>query len=98
MTQYWFKPRTHGYGATPANWKGCATVAAYIAAVVGLSLPLAAWPADLPPGPAAWQVVTWFLLTALLTLAFIRLARAKTSGQWRWRWGKVASLRSNRVG
>jgi hypothetical protein len=88
MSQSWFKPYAYGFGATPANWKGWAAVAAYLAAVLALTVPLAAWPADLPAGPAAWQVVTWFILTALLTLAFIRLARAKTDGQWQWRWGK----------
>ncbi|HEU4381635.1 MAG TPA: hypothetical protein VFR73_23945, partial [Hyphomicrobiaceae bacterium] len=24
MSDYWFKPKSHGYGATPANWKGWA--------------------------------------------------------------------------
>jgi hypothetical protein len=88
MSEYWFKPRTYGYGASPASWEGWAVSAGYLAAVLALSLSLAAWPADLPAGPSIWQVVTWFILITLLTLAFIRLARAKTDGQWRWRWGK----------
>ena len=29
MTQYWFKPKSHGYGATPANWKGCVASLAF---------------------------------------------------------------------
>jgi hypothetical protein len=88
MSDYWFKPHAYGYGATPANWKGWAVLGGYLAALLAITLPLLAWPAELPVGPAAWQVATWILLTALLTLGVIRLARAKTDGQWRWRWGK----------
>jgi hypothetical protein len=30
MSDYWFKPKTRGYGATPANWKGwAATIGAW---------------------------------------------------------------------
>jgi hypothetical protein len=88
MSQYWFKPKTYGYGATPTNWKGWAAVAAYIAVILALTVPLMAWPADLPAGPAAWQIVTWFVMVVLSTLGFIRFTRAKTDGQWSWRWGK----------
>ena len=42
MSQYWFKPKTYGYGATPANWKGWAAVAGYVAVVTALTLPLLA--------------------------------------------------------
>jgi hypothetical protein len=88
MSQYWFKPKTYGYGATPTNWKGWAAIAGYIAVVLALTLPLTAWPADMPSGPRAWQVVTWAAMVGLLTLGFIRFARSRTDGQWAWRWGK----------
>ena len=88
MSQYWFKPHVSGCGASPTGWKGWAAIAVYIAAMLALSLPLTAWPADMPAGPRAWQVATWLIMIALLTLGFIRFTRAKTDGQWRWRWGK----------
>ncbi len=88
MSEYWFKPHAYGYGATPASWKGWAAVVGYVAAVVALGLSLAAWPADLPAGPAAWQVAMSIIMIAALTLGFIRLCRLKTHGQWAWRWGK----------
>jgi hypothetical protein len=87
MSQYWFKPHAYGYGATPANRQGWAAVGAYIAAVLALTLPLAAWPAEMPVGPKIWQIATWAIFVAALTLWFVRLARAKTDGQWKWRWG-----------
>jgi hypothetical protein len=88
MSQYWFKPHVYGYGATPDNWKGWAAVGAYVVVALALSYPLMTWPAGMPAGPKIWQVITWVILEAVLTLGFIRLARTKTDGQWAWRWGK----------
>jgi uncharacterized membrane protein len=88
MSDYWFKPHAYGYGATPANWKGWAAVAGYIAVVLALILPLTAQPADLPAGPEAWQIVTAVAMIVALTLGFVRLCRMKTDGQWAWRWRK----------
>ena len=90
MAEYWFKPRAYGYGATPSNWKGWAAIACYLAVVVVLLSSLMTWPADLPAGPAAWQVVTAIGMIAGLSFGFVRLARARTHGQWHWRWGSSA--------
>jgi len=88
MTDYWFKPHDYGYGATPISWKGWVAVAAYAAIMLALALSLASLPADMPPGPLPWQVVTWLIMVGVLTFGFLRLCRAKTDGEWRWRWGK----------
>ena len=88
MSQYWFKPKTYGYGATPSGWKGWAAVAGYVALVAAFTLSLLTWPADMPTSPKIWQILTWTIFVALLTLGFIRLTRTKTDGQWAWRWGK----------
>lgn len=88
MSRYWFRPKTYGYGATPTTWEGWLAIAVYVVVVAALTLPLFAWPAGMPAGAAFSQVLTWAILMALLTLAFVRVTRAKTDGQWRWRWGK----------
>ena len=88
MSQYWFTPHTYGYGATPSSWKGWASIGVYVALLMALSLPLLFWPADMPVSPKIWQLATWAVLAAALTLGFIRFARAKTDGHWAWRWGK----------
>jgi hypothetical protein len=81
MTQYWFKPRRYGAGATPVTWQGWATIAAFpvISAVVLLAVF-----AMLPP-------VVGFILFAVLVptamITFIGFIRKKTDGEWRWRWG-----------
>lgn len=87
MSRYWFKPHTHGYGATPANWKGWAAVAGFVAAICALSMSLATFPEGMPANAVTWQVATWAILVAILTLAFIRFCRSKTDGEWAWRWG-----------
>jgi hypothetical protein len=87
MSQYWFRPHTYGYGATPSNWRGWAAVGGFIAASLALTLPLTAWPAEMPIGPRMWQLGTWAVFEAALAIWFIRFARAKTDGQWKWRWG-----------
>jgi hypothetical protein len=84
----WFTPKTHGYGATPANWKGWAATFAFMASTIGLALLPQARP-DLFATPD-WPLRVMLWLAAIVTViaGFIRLARAKTDGKWRWRWGE----------
>jgi hypothetical protein len=88
MTGHWFTPKTYGYGATPANWKGWAATAAFVVAMAAASLVLLAWQSNAGSGPGALRIAVWALAFSMLTLGFIGLARAKTDGQWGWRWGK----------
>ena len=73
----WFRPKRSGYGATPDHWKGWAFVVVYVAIVVVVALALIA------KGAAALLVV---LAIIALTGATIPLIKAKTGGDWRWRW------------
>ncbi len=36
MSDYWFKPKRVGWGLSPANWKGWASMLVLILAIVGL--------------------------------------------------------------
>ena len=88
MIRSWFKPHSYGYGATPANWRGWAATGAFLAILLTVSRLL---PTLEPrPGTASsfWQIAAWWLGVAVLTIAFVGLAYAKTDGQWGWRWGK----------
>ena len=88
MSDIWFKPKTYGYGATPANWKGWVATFVFIAATLVLSMALLASVAT-PKGDTPVAVVA--LLGALqlaLVFGFIILSRIKTDGAWRWRWGR----------
>jgi hypothetical protein len=83
----WFKPKTHGYGAYPANWKGWAAIGVFfvvqmILLIVGIVVPLLSGP---PPGVG--RFVAWTVPSVLLTIVFLVVVRRKTDGDWRWRWG-----------
>jgi hypothetical protein len=84
MTQYWFKPKSYGYGATPISWEGWVVTFA-AAAVVGGSVVLMNHLVG-QSNVAAWLV--WAAVIASLTLWFVQLCRRRTDGEWRWRWGK----------
>jgi hypothetical protein len=84
MTRYWFRPRSHGYGATPATWAGWAVTIAVGAVVVGSILAM-----QLLVGRSnfvAWMI--WAAIVVVVTFWFVRLSRHRTDGEWRWRWGK----------
>lgn len=70
---YWFRPKPYGYGATPVTWRGWAVTVAFIGAVL-----LVFFGFDQPFG---------LLFAAPLAFTFARIARRKTDGEWRWRWG-----------
>ncbi len=87
MTEYWFKPKMYGYGATPTNWKGWASslvaAAALLAVFMLFVLPV--------PGAAQrplWEVGLGAVLALALVAVFSSFAKSKTDGDWRWRWGK----------
>jgi len=86
MSEHWFVPKTHGYGAYPSHWKGWAIVIAYGIGItvfsVWMLLPDAAGEIT---GAA---LAAWAGLLALVTAGFIWFCRHKTDGEWRWRWGE----------
>ena len=87
-SEQWFKPKTHGYGATPANWKGWAVTLAFLGVMAASTYVLVASQQTTGSVPRDWVIGIWALGIAVLTGGFVWLARAKTDGQWGWRWGK----------
>lgn len=85
---YWFRPKTHGYGADAANWKGWLAILAYVAASLLLSFLLVIGPALQGARPSTWSLLIYFAALGALTVGFMALVRAKTDGDWRWRWGE----------
>ncbi len=85
MSQYWFKPKTHGYGATPSNWKGWVATLLF-ALAIGMFVALLMTSSG--GNPPIETLLLWCAGVCILSIAFVALARAKTDGQWRWRWGK----------
>jgi hypothetical protein len=87
MSKYWFKPKSHGYGASPDTWEGWIATA-----IAGLAPGALAWILlGGRAGPQATSVgtlplVIWLVATLAIFIGFYKLARRKTDGEWRWRW------------
>ena len=86
MSDYWFKPKSHGYGATPVTWQGWVATVAYVAFVVGLSLFIVGGFGGAAK-PGFGTVMIWAAMVAATTYAFVQFSKAKTEGDWKWRWG-----------
>jgi hypothetical protein len=87
-TDYWFIPKPHGYGATPANWKGWVATLTFLGVVFVGPFLLAASQQKSGSALGSWIFAVWLLIVPVLVAGFIWLARAKTDGEWGWRWGK----------
>ncbi len=85
MAEYWFKPKTYGYGATPSNWKGWAVTALFALVLFGF----VAWFLQSRDGlQTTDDYAIWIGGLAAITLPFIWVCWLKTDGAWRWQWGK----------
>ena len=81
MTEYWFKPKRYGYGATPTTWQGWAVTLGTVAVMVAVSLFVRLTERNYP----ALAVLLGFDGFALVVLFIV--AKRRTDGEWRWRWG-----------
>ena len=88
QADYWFRPKTHGYGAQPTNWKGWLATLAIGVIVLAIAGVFMAWPAMNGSGPRVEHIVAWVVLEVVAVIWFIRFCQRKTDGEWRWRWGK----------
>jgi len=88
MGDYWFKPKSHGYGATPTTWQGLAVTLAFVFAALIASrfMLLAPLASGQVLGLTRWA--EWVGVMAVLLGLLIAIARAKTSAPWKWRWGE----------
>ena len=81
MNEFWFKPRSFGFGATPVTWEGWAVVAIYLAAVAGIVLMVKL------RGGVSGDLTLALGCLAIATVAMILLSWVKTDGAWVWSWG-----------
>ena len=90
MTDHWFTPKSHGYGASPANWKGWLATGIFGVLTIGLAVAPSLMPDVLAAPDWPWRIALWLTVEVCLVIGFVALARAKTDGEWRWRWGTTS--------
>lgn len=77
---YWFKRKLFGWGWTPVKWQGWLLLVLYVAALVGLSLPIEEY-------SSTREIVINFILPfAFLTVALLLICYRKGERP-RWQWG-----------
>lgn len=77
----WFAPKSHGYGAgLPTAWQGWVLMLSYMAAVIGLGV--------LAGSAGGYAMLGIIALIIALTVVFVLIVKARTAGEWRWRWGE----------
>jgi hypothetical protein len=82
MSDYWFRPKAYGYGATPVTWQGWAVTLAAVIVIAAAALVI--------PNYGGRTVSAWiafFAVEAVVVAALWIVSRRKTEGEWRWRWG-----------
>jgi glycerol uptake facilitator-like aquaporin len=79
--QFWFKPRTFGYGATPSTWEGWAAVAVYVVVLVGCIVGITVRSESFALDAASIATIV------VATVVMIAVSVQKTDGAWGWNAG-----------
>lgn len=79
--EFWFKPKSFGYGATPTTWEGWAVVAAYALLVLACAVATTTHKGSLPTFVVSMGII------AIATIALIVVSVKKTDGAWGWNAG-----------
>ena len=82
MNRYWFKPKPHGFGATPTTWEGWLST---LVCVVVIAM-MGPWIAGRFADPQQGRMVALLAVLAVVA-AFVGLCALKTEGGRRWRSG-----------
>jgi acyl-CoA synthetase (AMP-forming)/AMP-acid ligase II len=80
--EFWFKPKTFGYGATPATWQGWSVMAVYAAVIAGCVA------VNLHTHSLAVRVGSLVAIVAA-TIVLVAVSVQKTDGAWGWNAGRA---------
>jgi hypothetical protein len=79
--EFWFKPKTLGYGAVPTTWEGWAVVAAYGAVIVACVVVM------IVRKESFSAFVSSMATIVVATAVMIVVSVQKTDGAWGWNAG-----------
>jgi uncharacterized membrane protein AbrB (regulator of aidB expression) len=80
-SEFWFKPKTLGYGATPTTWEGWAVVAVYSLVVLGCVVAMTVRKDSFS------TFVSSIAMIVVATVVLVVVSVQKTDGTWRWNAG-----------
>lgn len=81
--EYWFRPKSRGYGAIPIHWKGWALMVGVVAALAIETWLLIDFRGETTP----LEFAAWGAVVIATMIAYRRVAQARTNGEWRFRKG-----------
>jgi hypothetical protein len=81
MSEYWFRPKRYGYGATPVTWQGWVLTVVPGLIVVALVVIAAGGLTSIV------SFLVWTIVAIVVTAVTTVVSYQKTDGEWRWRWG-----------
>ena len=83
VEEYWFKPKRHGYGATPTNWKGWLVTGSFAVFLPLVSVP---WLLSLNDDTRLVGMIVWAVTFLAAVYWFTLFAKRRTDGEWMLRW------------
>jgi hypothetical protein len=83
MNEFWFKPKTYGYGATPVTWQGWLVTGAALIVLLASSMLITVFEHQ-----SLLSVFALIAIDVLCLAALLIVSRRKTRGEWHWRWGR----------
>jgi signal transduction histidine kinase len=79
--EFWFKPKTFGYGAVPTTWEGWALTGVYVAIVSACVVAMMVRKGSISTFVSSIAVI------AVSTIVLIVVSVQKTEGAWGWNAG-----------
>ena len=79
--EFWFRPKTFGYGATPTTWQGWAVIAGYGLVILGCVAAMSLRKESLA------TIASSIVIMIVATVTMVAVCVQKTDGAWRWSWG-----------
>ena len=84
QNEYWFEPKSYGYGLTPISWEGWAATGVFVIILLSFAYLNNFFQTNSmkPTGPLLF-VIEVFILSVL----FMNVMRSRTKGKIKWYWG-----------
>jgi hypothetical protein len=79
--EFWFKPKTFGYGATPVSWEGWTVMAVYCAVIIGCIVAMYLRKESFSTYLSSMAAIM------VATIVMIVVSVQKTDGAWGWNAG-----------